>query len=78
MTTSPRSDDASSNPARYNEFIVVLCSVRLVFHISQDGSKIELKHCASSKTSADLNTMCENKNLFLACKHIVPSPFASS
>ena len=54
MTTFPRFDDASSNPARYNEFFVVLCSVRLAFHISKDGSKIELKHCASSKTSVKL------------------------
>ena len=26
--------------------------MNLVFHISEDGSEIELKHCASSKTSA--------------------------
>ena len=25
--------------------------MNLVFHISEDGSDIELKHCASSKTS---------------------------
>ena len=25
--------------------------MNLVFHISEDGSEIELKHCASSKTS---------------------------
>ena len=25
--------------------------MNLVFHISEDGSQIELKHCASSKTS---------------------------
>ena len=25
--------------------------MNLVFHISKDGSEIELKHCASSKTS---------------------------
>ena len=26
-------------------------NMNLVFHISEDGSEIELKHCASSKTS---------------------------
>ena len=29
--------------------------MNLVFHISEDGSEIELKHCASSKTSAKLS-----------------------
>ena len=27
--------------------------MNLVFHISEDGSEIELKHCASSKTSVE-------------------------
>ena len=26
-------------------------NMNLVFHISEDGSEIELQHCASSKTS---------------------------
>ena len=45
-----------SNPTRLNEFFVALSCARsnehdLVFHISDDGSEIELKHCGSSKTS---------------------------
>ena len=38
-------EDASSNPARDNEFFVVLCTVRLilVFHISEDGSKMQFR-----------------------------------
>ena len=48
-------EDASSNRARVNEFLVVVnlqCQINmnLVFHISEDGSEIELKHCASSKS----------------------------
>ena len=47
--------DASSNPARANEFFVgrLQCqnNMKLVFRISEDGSEIELKYCASSKTS---------------------------
>ena len=27
--------------------------MNLVFHVSEDGSEIELKHCASSKTSVN-------------------------
>ena len=30
-------------------------NMNLVFHISEDGSEIELKHCASSKTSVKLS-----------------------
>jgi hypothetical protein len=43
----------SSNPARANEFFVarLQCqnNMKLVFRISEDGSEIELKHCASSR-----------------------------
>ena len=43
-------EGASSSPARDNEFFGQI-NMNLVFHISEDGSEIELKHCASSKTS---------------------------
>ena len=33
-------------------------SMNLVFHISEDGSKIELKHCASLKTSVKSSRKC--------------------
>jgi hypothetical protein len=31
-----------------------MINMKLVFRISEDGSEIELKHCASSKTSVKL------------------------
>ena len=34
------------HPQRYEKLI---CLNKLVFHISEDDSEIELKHCASSK-----------------------------
>ena len=41
-------EDASSNPARGNEFFIVLCStcriyMDIVFHISEDGSETGFK-----------------------------------
>ena len=33
----------------------MVLKMNLVFHISEDGSEIELKHCASSKTSVKLS-----------------------
>ena len=33
-------------------------NMNLVFHISEDGSKIELKHCASLKTSVKSSRKC--------------------
>ena len=45
----------SLNPAQANEFFVGLLqcqnNMKLVFRISEDDSEIELKHCASYKTS---------------------------
>ena len=33
--------------------LVASINLNLVFYISEDGSKIELKHCASSKISVN-------------------------
>ena len=38
--------------SRQRIFLSLQCQINmnLVFHVSEDGSKIELKHCSSSKT----------------------------
>ena len=46
--------------------------MNLVFHISEDGSEIELKHCASSKTSVKWS-----RKYFVHLKDSLPIPVGS-
>ena len=44
-----------ADPQCFNSILEPSSEINIVFHISEDGSEIELKHCASSKTSVKLS-----------------------